>query len=113
MAVARQTEAAFTRQVIRLAQLLGWRVAHFRPALDRRGRWRTSVQGDGAGFPDLVLVHRREKWPALALELKVGKNKVTPEQAEWIEDLRRAGVVAAVVTPDRWEWLESKLRGNS
>jgi hypothetical protein len=47
------TEAAFLRQVLDLAKLRGWRTAHFRPAQTSRG-WRTAVQGDGAGFPDLV-----------------------------------------------------------
>ena len=48
-------EATLQRQVLNLARLTGWRSAHFRPAQNQRGKWRTAVSGDGAGFPDLVL----------------------------------------------------------
>src|SRR5690606_4527127 len=50
------TESAFQRQVLALAKMLGWRTAHFRPAMNQRGDWRTPVAGDGKGWPDLVLV---------------------------------------------------------
>lgn len=43
-------ERQWQAQVIELARILGWRVAHFRPALTKHG-WRTPVQADGAGFP--------------------------------------------------------------
>ena len=46
--------------VIQLARLLGWRVAHFRPAMTTRG-WRTPVSADGAGFPDLGGGHPKER----------------------------------------------------
>jgi len=42
------------------AQMLGWKVAHFRPMFDaKRKRWRTPASRDGVGFPDLVLVRDR------------------------------------------------------
>lgn len=50
------SEAAFTRLVLDLAKLKGWRTAHFRTAQNGRGQYRTPVAGDGKGFPDLVLV---------------------------------------------------------
>jgi hypothetical protein len=53
-----QSEASFLEQIIDLAHLFGWRVAHFRAARTFSG-WRTPVQGDGKGFPDLVLCRRR------------------------------------------------------
>jgi hypothetical protein len=53
------TEREFQRQVIDLARLLGWRCAHFRPGRTARG-WRTPVQADGAGFPDLQPVRARD-----------------------------------------------------
>jgi hypothetical protein len=49
------TEAEFLAQVLQLAKLCGWLTAHFRPAKTAHG-WRTAVQGDGAGWPDLVLL---------------------------------------------------------
>ena len=55
------SEQDWTRQVIAGAQRLGWRVAHFhtaRAAITPRNPWgwATPVAGDGAGFPDLVMV---------------------------------------------------------
>jgi hypothetical protein len=71
-------EAGFTRQVLALARLRGWRTARFRPAGTTRG-WRTAVRGDGVGFPDLVLL----KGGLLPVaELKVGNNRLNLQQRE-------------------------------
>lgn len=83
-------EDAWQDQVIEVAQLLRWRVAHFRPAKTAQG-WRTPVQADGAGFPDLVLV----RGPRLIFaELKSDSGRVRPDQQEWLE--RLAGTSAEV-----------------
>lgn len=47
------SEAELQSAVIELARTLGYRVAHFRAARTAQG-WRTPVEADGAGFPDLV-----------------------------------------------------------
>jgi len=91
------TEHELQSGVIDAARILGWRVAHFRPALTRHG-WRTPVQGDGAGFPDLVLVRDRVLW----VELKVGRNRLSPDQQAWFEALHRAGQAAHVWTDHDW-----------
>ena len=79
------TEAEFTKDVIQLAHLYDWKVAHFRPGLTKSGKWITAVQGDGKGFPDLVLVRERHPVaPVIFMELKVPPNKTTPEQEQWI-----------------------------
>lgn len=101
------SEAEFQRQVIQLAQLCGWKVAHFRPArVMVRGKetWRTPCEGDAAGFPDLVLasfgeVHFRE--------LKSEKGKVSREQDDW---LRAVG--GKVWRPSDWPEIEKLLKGN-
>ena len=49
------SEAELQKAVIAAARAQGWRVAHFRPAQVRPGRYVTPVDADGAGFPDLVL----------------------------------------------------------
>lgn len=109
----RLTEAEFTRQVIDLARLYGWRTAHFRPAQRRDGRWLTPVAGDGKGFPDLVLLHPI-RGRLLFIELKVGKNRLTDEQALWLSDLR--GLLGAGNAeewrPERWDYIEATLRGD-
>lgn len=78
------TEQQFLEQVIDLAHLRGFRVAHFRPGMNRRGQWQTAVAGDGAGFPDLVLA---KKGVVIFAELKADGGKVTPEQQRWLDDV--------------------------
>jgi hypothetical protein len=103
---AQPTEAEFTRQVIQLAGLRGWRSAHFRPGLTKGGQWRTAVQGHGKGFPDLVLV---KPGRVVVAELKVGRNAPTPEQREWLAAFAAAGVPAFVWTPGQWADIERAL----
>lgn len=78
------SEAAWQRQVIQMARLGGWRVAHFRPARRQSGGFSTPTAGDGKGFPDLVLARRgaftRE---IIHAELKTDAGKLSPEQLEW------------------------------
>lgn len=102
------TEADFQQQVIDLARLLGWRVAHFRPGLNKRGKWQTAVAADGAGFPDLVMAK-----PGLSVifaELKVGKNRLSLAQEQWIFTLRQAGTRAYCWFPSDWNDIENILR---
>jgi hypothetical protein len=106
--VARLTEAAFTRQVLALARLCGWKSAHFRPGLTRKGEWRTAVQGDGKGFPDLLLV-RGDR--VVVAELKTNAGKPTKEQGEWLFAFRLAGVEAYVWKPLSWPVIERVLGG--
>lgn len=78
------TEAQLQQAVIEAAQLLGWRVAHFRPARTKDGGWVTPVAADGKGFPDLVLV----KGGTLAfVELKSENGKLSAEQKDWLHAL--------------------------
>jgi hypothetical protein len=102
------TEDEFQAQVIKFAKFHGWRVAHFRPLMDSKNRWRTAVQGDGVGFPDLILVK-----PGLLIvaELKVGKRKPTSAQYEWLEDFERAGIPAYTWRPSDWSEIEAVLSG--
>jgi hypothetical protein len=96
--------------VIDLARLLGWRVAHFRPARGPKG-WRLQVSGDGAGFPDLVLVHPRHG--VRFRELKSGKARLSPKQAAWIDGLQAAGADAGTWYRDE-HWplpIVQELRG--
>lgn len=103
----RITEDAFKDQVLDLARAFKWRTAHFRPGLTRSGQWVTAVQGDGKGFPDLVLV----RGPTLIVaELKVGRNKPTREQTAWLQAFELAGIPAYTWWPRHWSEIESVLR---
>lgn len=99
------SEAEFTHMVIELARLRGWLVAHFRPAKTSKG-WRTAVSGDGAGFPDLILVRGSK---VLVAELKVGKNKVAINQGAWLHSFERAGIPAYVWRETDWQRIEKLL----
>lgn len=81
------TENDFLKQVIDLAHLRGWMVAHFRPSVNRRGKWSTAVQADGQGFPDLVLVSaNRER--VIFVEIKSAKGRLSESQCDWLSSLQ-------------------------
>lgn len=101
------TEAQFGAAVVEMARLLGWRVAHFRPARTLAG-WRTPVAADGTGFPDLVLV-RGDR--LVFAELKAARGRPTDEQSAWLAAL--AGVErvdVALWRPADWDAIERALR---
>jgi VRR-NUC domain len=77
------TEADLQRAVIETAHALGWLVAHFRPAQTARG-WRTPVEAEGAGFPDLVLVRRAR---LIFAELKGERGRLSEPQRGWLTEL--------------------------
>lgn len=99
------SEDDFTAQVLAYAKAMGWRTAHFRPAQTARG-WRTAVQGDGKGFPDLVLVRER----TVVAELKVGCNVPSAEQLAWIKAFVGARVEAYMWWPEDWPEIEKVLK---
>lgn len=98
------SEAMFQSHVIRLAQVLGYRVAHFRPGRTADG-WRTPVAADGAGFPDLVLV--REAAPGRAgrvlyIECKAERGRRSASQRAWAAALTGAGAEYYLFRPRHW-----------
>jgi len=74
------TETELKDAIIDAAHTFGWKVVHFRPAQTAKG-WRTPVQGDGKGWPDLTLVHT-SGWFIFA-ELKDRKGALSAEQVKW------------------------------
>ena len=98
-AVSRQaagmTENDLLCAVLDVLKVYGYRVAHFRPARTSRG-WRTPVEAEGKGYPDLTAVGRGR---ILAVELKSATGKVTPEQAAWLEAFSRCGAEVFVWRP--------------
>lgn len=103
------TETLFQTQIIDLAHLNGWRVAHFRTA--RVGKqWMTPIAGDGKGWPDLFLVHPATG-DVLAVELKKEYGSaVTSEQFEWLTWLRGAGIDVRVWRPSMIDEAIERLR---
>lgn len=91
-------EAVLQDAVIDLARTLRWRVAHFRPAKTESG-WRTAVQGDGKGWPDLVMLRGGR---GIAAELKDAKRPVEPEQYVWLDSFGLAGFDTFVWRPAQW-----------
>src|SRR5690606_26458090 len=104
-ALPEPTEKEFQAQVIALAQLCGWRVAHFRPARTKDGEWRTPVAADGKGFFDLVLMRDR----VIFAELKTDKGKLTREQHAWREAATMAKAITVVWRPRDWDLIETVL----
>ena len=98
------TEAEFQTLVIDYAHLMGWRVAHFRPAQTGKG-WRTPMQGD-PGFFDLVLA--RDGWIIFA-ELKSEKGQMTPQQWAWYDAVTDDGATAVIWRPSDWSDVQKIL----
>jgi hypothetical protein len=96
---------AFENQIIDLAHIHGWKVAHFPPVQIRPGVWITPIKADGKGFPDLLLARHK----LVVAELKTGKGRPTVEQVEWLEAFKRTGVEAYIWHPDGMEEIQAVL----
>jgi hypothetical protein len=91
------TERELQDWIVGTARLLGWRVAHFRPAWTEKG-WRTAGSYDAQGWPDLCLVRDR----VVFAEVKLERGRLGPEQEVWLEALREAGQEVYIWRPDHW-----------
>lgn len=102
------SEAEFQDAVVATARLLGWTVAHFRPAWTKKG-YRTPVTADGVGWPDLVMIRGGT---LLAVECKAKGRKPTAEQVAWLEAFAEVPGCRACVwtTRDPWNEIEQALR---
>jgi hypothetical protein len=96
-APAHPSEREFMADVLAFARGLGYLAYHTHDS--RRS---------APGFPDAVLSRGRT---LIVAEFKVGTNRLTPEQADWLERFRAAGVRAFEWRPEDWPGIESVLRG--
>lgn len=104
------SEKEFQKQVIELAHAFGWKIAHFRTAMNARGHYQTPVGADGAGWPDLVLVH--PEWKLILFrELKTEKGKLAEHQRIWGEWLVAADQDWAVWRPSDLPIIATALSG--
>jgi hypothetical protein len=90
-----ESEAHFQSRVIRLAQLLGWKVFHLLDPI-----------GSPAGFPDLLL---RRPPRLLWCELKSEHGRVRPQQTAFLADLRACGQEAYVWRPRDFPEIQRTL----
>lgn len=92
------TENQLLEATLSLAKVYGWRTLHIRQARTEKG-WRSPVQGDGKGFPDLLMC-RADRM--LAVELKGDTGHTTPEQEHWLYALDLAGAECWCWRPSDW-----------
>ena len=92
------TEQQLQDAIVEAARLVGWRVAHWRPARTTKG-WRTACAYDAKGFPDLVLVKDR----VIFAELKAARGALGDEQELWRTALATAGAEWHLWTPADWQ----------
>ena len=57
-------------------------------------RYKMKFLGAKAGVPDVMIFTPNKKYNGLAIELKVGYNKPSVNQKNWLEDLENAGWLA-------------------
>lgn len=106
-ALPRMSEKEFQSQVVELAKANGWKLIHFRPGLNRRGRWSVALEGD-PGWPDLFFVHEKRR-KALAMELKAEGGDPTPDQRAWANALNAAGIPAYIFWPTDFNVIQRLL----
>jgi hypothetical protein len=107
----RISERRFMAQVVRLAELLGWRAWHDNatnaPRACKACAARLPVVRNAAGMLDLILMRRpRVVWA----ELKADRGKLTDEQLATLIELRASHQEAYVWKPSDWKTIERILR---
>lgn len=94
------TETELQVQIIATARDLGWKAVHWRPAMTSHG-FRTAVQGDGVGWPDLTMVRDNRM---ICAELKSAGKQLAPAQEAWLDALKKVpGIEVYLWRPDQWE----------
>lgn len=102
-------EGELQDEVIEVLQMRGYKVAHFRAAQTTQG-WRTPVEADGAGFPDLIAVRTNPAPHLLVIELKSETGTVSEAQNQWLTAFTRVpGAQVLLLRPSSWrdaiKWL--------
>lgn len=100
-----EAESGWQDTVVEYLRIHRYRVAHFRPARNGAGGWRTAVAYDGKGFPDIVAAR---DGLTLVAECKTNSGKLTRDQAEWL--LVLGGMVWR---PSDWLTIRLVIEGNS
>lgn len=104
------THEEYQAQIVELAHVLGWRHLHVRRTIGRGKRWTTST--NVVGWPDLLLWSEKQR-RVVAIEVKVGRDKPSPEQEAVLASLSAAGVESMVAYPADLDAVQRLLRGVS
>lgn len=101
-----ESEEQYQTWQIRILHENGWRVHAERPALTRRGKWLTPVQGD-PGFFDVVALHPKTDF-ILLIENKSHAGRLSPDQEKWALIANRLESVKVLISrpDDRAEFLK-------
>lgn len=103
----KQNEAGFQKTVIEYAQLRGWKVLEIRKGMKKNGEYRTPFGANGNGWNDLFMVRGKR---IVYVELKVGRNVMTPEQIDWQTVMGATGKVEVFNWyPEDWPEIENVL----
>lgn len=103
------SEADLVGQLTEVAAMLDWTWMVVGPLRTSHG-WRTATRGPlGAGWPDLLLIHRRTG-RMLFCEVKKELGKTTPDQDRVLGVLRAAGLEAHVIRPSDFDRFVEVLR---
>lgn len=102
-------EREWQRQVLELAQILGWRTMHVRPAMgSKKHGWVTPTSL--SGWPDLTLWHPKQK-RVVFVELKTDRGRLTDGQREVLGSLLGAGQEVYVWRPSELDEVQACLSG--
>ena len=104
-------EAEFQQQIIEVAKLRQWKVAHFRgvriPRRDGSVYYATPVQADGEGWPDLVMLRDGR---VIIAEIKSDKGVVSDAQTAWLREWEMADAEVFIWRPKDWDELVEVLK---
>ncbi len=96
--MAAMNETQFKNSIIDIATRYGWFVHHDLPAMNRRGKWATHIQGN-SGFPDLVLLN--DRGVLVFAELKTDIGRLSKQQEQWLDRLDKTQVINMVWRPNQ------------
>ncbi len=110
MKIGSITHEQLVKAIADAARKTGWRIAGFRGVRIQRKDgsvyFETPVRFGGKGWPDLIFFREPE---ILALEVKVGKDQLKPEQLEWLQLMARCGVRCLEVREQ--DWIDGTILG--
>lgn len=105
------TEREFQGRILTTAQMYGWRHMHIGEStkrVRRGGKYITVADPDTAGWPDLVLCHRR-RGRIVFREVKTDKGRITDNQRDWLDLLEACGMDVGVWRPRDWNDILKEL----